>query len=246
MPTNASQQEELYGNWRLHAPDGELLALIDMRRSNWYLKKNLAIQINEKTIRLLFEPKGRGNQIIYKDNLCVVCGATENLNKHHVIPQVYRKYMPNKIKSRSSHDVVSICVNCHSKYEEHATQYKMKIEQEYGLILNDPKMNHDLLDAQKAALALENHYDKIPVDRIEQLKQIVEEYLGKEYNSSLIPDLLNTPVTLKQNRNYEEILSNIDLKAFCRSWRVHFVEIMNPQYLPDNWSIEGPQDEEDD
>lgn len=39
---------------------GTFLALIDRKRFNWYLRKNLATKIDENTIAIKFKPKGDG------------------------------------------------------------------------------------------------------------------------------------------------------------------------------------------
>ncbi len=70
------------------APDGELLSNCDMKKAMWYIERELADKIKDTpfTIRLRFEPNGRGVakpvQTIYDDkfyivdreNKCVVCG----------------------------------------------------------------------------------------------------------------------------------------------------------------------------
>lgn len=243
MPTNPSQQEELYGNWRLLAPDGELLAMIDAHRSNWYLKRNLATKIDEKTIRLLFEPNGRGNLVIFKKNICVVCGTTDNLNKHHVVPRIYRKEMPTEIKDRSSHDIVSVCTSCHMLYEDKVSDYKKYIDEKYCLQSKTQEVQLDLLTARKAAGAIKEHRDSLPADRVKYLQNKIADYFHETYSEDLLDRILQIrPKSLTQ-KNFKERFKEIDLNEFCRSWRKHFVDTMNPQFLPEQWSIEGPEDE---
>lgn len=48
-----------------------------------------------------------------KLNRCVRCGAEEYLTRFHVVPHMYRKYLPLHIKNHSTHDVVVLCASCH-------------------------------------------------------------------------------------------------------------------------------------
>ena len=68
----------------IHAPDGELLFLAPRKKVMWYLTRNLAEKMCDDplTIRLSFEPHGRGHAGIKyylssHDNHCVVCGKED-------------------------------------------------------------------------------------------------------------------------------------------------------------------------
>ena len=52
--------------------------------------------------KLTFTPAGLGEDtkhIILKENKCVVCGCTkqDTLSRHHVVPKMYKKIMPDNI-----------------------------------------------------------------------------------------------------------------------------------------------------
>ena len=48
-----------------------------------------------------------------KDNVCVVCGATEGVLRKMIIPHDYRKHFPQHFKDHMSHDVLLMCLDCH-------------------------------------------------------------------------------------------------------------------------------------
>src|SRR5271154_4010708 len=98
----------MYDNCRLYGPDGLFMAFCDKKRFNWYLKKGLANQIDDKSIQLNFSPKGTGcserGQYLKtpRQSICVVCGTDKDLTKHHVVPTRFRKHFPVEIKSHAS------------------------------------------------------------------------------------------------------------------------------------------------
>ena len=51
---------------------------------------------SENTVRLLFEPAGKPDEdrryyLAEKENICAVCGTTENYIRKCVVPHEYRK-----------------------------------------------------------------------------------------------------------------------------------------------------------
>jgi len=124
--------KQAYDDCQMLSAEGVLMAKIDRKRFNWYIKKNLAEQIDANTIKLKFEPKGLGyaNDKFYLSkmmNHCVVCGVNDHYTKHHVVPHEYRKHFPLDFKSSSSHDIVLLCSNCHESYETLAMQFKKQL-----------------------------------------------------------------------------------------------------------------------
>lgn len=51
-----------YDHFELQSKDGEFLSYVNEKRFNWYLKKDLAVKVNDKTIKLKFEAGGKGNK----------------------------------------------------------------------------------------------------------------------------------------------------------------------------------------
>jgi hypothetical protein len=59
---------------------------------------------------------------IHRENICVVCGNTEKLTKHHIIPSCYTAKLDKDIKKtlKNVHfepDYCCTCKKCHKKYE---------------------------------------------------------------------------------------------------------------------------------
>lgn len=138
--------KNLYDNYRVIGPTGEFMFTCDRKKRNWYLERNLAVEQEDspQVIRLTFQPKGMGNQgsAFYEgglDNRCVVCGVEQNLVRHQVVPHSYRRHFPMRIKSHSSHDVVFMCVSCHSRSQAHSDQLKTTISVEMKIPLDAPQ-----------------------------------------------------------------------------------------------------------
>ena len=49
---------------------------------------------------------------------CVICGATDKLTIHHVVPQCIRKRFPVSEKARARQWCVLLCTKCHKNVEE--------------------------------------------------------------------------------------------------------------------------------
>lgn len=59
-----------------------------------------------RSIKLTFEAKGDGHKkgdymVEDRSNTCVSCGSNQYLTVHHVVPEMYRHWMPLTIKSKS-------------------------------------------------------------------------------------------------------------------------------------------------
>jgi hypothetical protein len=113
----SSRKKELYENCRMRGPDGVLLCTCNYKKIQWYISRDLADLVEEDppTIQLRFQPGGRGHvgdpyYLAKKENKCVVCGHGENYIRHSIVPHSYRKCFPIEKKSRSSHDIVLVCV----------------------------------------------------------------------------------------------------------------------------------------
>jgi len=92
----------LYENYRVLAPDGELLCTCSCAKVRWYVDRGLgtleaADEANNlgPAVRLSFEPQGRRHPddhyvITAKFNKCVKCGHDGDFVRHNVVPQVGR------------------------------------------------------------------------------------------------------------------------------------------------------------
>src|SRR5688572_30734553 len=126
-------------NWKVLHPNGKHMFTTSQNRVKNYLKKNLAIIVADQVIQLTFMPEGEGFAddeifgLLPRINQCVVCAAIDELQRHHVVPYHYRKFMPVDYKSRNHHDVVLICREHHQEYEMIAKEYKTYIARKYDV-----------------------------------------------------------------------------------------------------------------
>lgn len=256
-----NRTKEIYGNCRVYHPDGSLMFLCVEKRINWYLSRNLGEVICEKplSIKLNFEPNGKGaydskydeNERMYllgtKRNVCVVCGSEDlsSLTKHHVVPHEYRKFFPVEIKSRSPHDIVPICRKHHSIYEnEHANKLKRKLEKELGIDPANSVYSGMKTIARAVAFAKiimdPDRVLSIPLPKIEYFMSEIRKYFGEAPLTEIAE--INMRVTSREM--VEEVAKKViegmtenDINNFIKMWRTDFIMSMNPQFLPEGWSI---------
>lgn len=243
------RKKPLYGNCLITAPDGQALCRTGMKKINWYLHRNLGeIVSNEPvTLRLFFEPSGRkGSEHPYntsfKENRCVSCGGGDKITRHHVVPYCFRKHFPEHMKRHQLHDILPLCVPCHDKYELVATEFKNKIAKELnipicGTGVVSEKSYYPIMAAAKALL---NQKHKLPESRREELFNKIKEFYQREITQEdIVSASLLKPFSYEMYKTFGQIvvekLENI--RDFIFKWRAHFIENMNPQYLPEYWSI---------
>ena len=247
----SKRNKPIYGNCRVHHPDGRLMFSCSEKRAKWYLNRNLATILieNPLTIILNFEPKGMGNSNEYylcdKDNACVVCAEKnmEVLTKHHVVPLEYRKNFPLEKKSRSSHDIVIMCEKHHFEYENlYADKLKEKLEKQFGInrkeiILNKSKslktykFSEIMLDSERCK--------KIPITRIEYFRKEMKRLFGTDDPFEVSKLNLYKEMDNEINIVAKKVVENVDnIDEFCIMWRKHFVEFAKPKYLPIGWDVE--------
>lgn len=121
----------VYGNIALEDPTGLLMCRISKQKRNWYVRKGLADEIEPSRIRLKFFPKGPGHagNSVYlnrRENICVVCGASEFISRHFIVPNCYRKHLPPEYKSHCPYDIVLMCVQCKMRANVHADELREK------------------------------------------------------------------------------------------------------------------------
>lgn len=243
-----------YSNWLMLSPDDEEMCRCGQTRVEWYLKKGLAdiISNDPPIIKLKFIPNGHGNKddafsLSKKKNICVVCGVELDLTKHHIVPSMYRKHLPIKIKSRSDHDVVVICVKCHESYETVAMSLKQEIHIEYtgSKIPIFKRDNHSRdIDRAKGFIEILSIDSKIPEHRKLEMKNFIKSLFGyyPTYDQLLmIKSSLKTETINDSNKNYGKIIvdkmSYDDIQLFVERWRAHFLYVMKPKFMPDFWDV---------
>ena len=242
-----TKNRKIYGNYKVFSPDGVLMFRCDLKKINWYLSRNLAVRINDNDIKLTFTPNGLGSGGVgygseALENKCVICGSTESLTKHHVVPRCYRIHFPEEIKSHSHHDVLSVCVECHFSYETEALKYKKELSNKYEAPMILPTDLKKMKISRLKGLFSCLNQEKIPESRKKQIKKEIRSELGiKKITNKMISDWINNEKKI-QSRNQrthgEIVVSQLDdINEFIINWRNHFVQNTNPKHLPKKWSI---------
>lgn len=252
------RQKPMYDNCQLVAPDGELLCSCDKGKAEWYVYKGLGEKVSDDpfTVRLNFEPSGRPtlDNVFYtmeKSNQCVVCGKTENFHRKLVVPSEYRKYFPNLMKKNLSHDVLLLCVHCHKKSNILDQQMRQKLAELCDAPLGSRKnvkykFNPELARVKSAATALCTNGNKIPEWRQQELKKVISDYYGvPEVTEEILNQAANIEVSALNDsfvshglKVYQYFCENGGLIQFEKMWRQHFLDTMQPQFLPAMWSVE--------
>lgn len=269
---HGSRKFDLSDNWDVHHPNGTHMFTTSKRKVDWYLSRDLAVIIAPQKVKLTFEPKGDGfkeHEIFGKTprvNRCVVCGKETGLQRHHVVPYHYRKFMPLRYKSRNHHDVVLICREHHEEYEQIAKFYKNQIAKDFN-VESIEEMNakqisfmvENLKDQFKAIKLLDtllNRYNLIPVDRIDWICDELESLLSikvRDLSFEEVENLyINTNKLIETKKNelmnvenfyhgkavIAKLKDDTAFELFIRGWRIHFLESMKPEFMPVGWSVD--------
>ncbi len=242
----------VFDNCIIQAPDGVTLSRCGIKKLKWYVSRGLAEQVgdNPPTIRLKFEPRGRDgldDPLLTdgKPNICVVCGTPEDLTKHHIVPYSFVKHMAVDKKVDVIHDIYPLCRYHHTEYERLSTERRKEMAEAFGVPLYglDPDDLQPFARGVKSASALLRHGENIPDDRREMLLANVREFLKLDREPTL-QELKNAAnFRMKDHENYVNFSKHVagqyeDLEQFAKEWRIHFMETMKPQFMPDNWSVD--------
>ncbi|KAM4691044.1 exonuclease 3'-5' domain-containing protein 2 [Rhinophrynus dorsalis] len=255
----SARKSPLYDNCFLHAPDGQPLCTCDRKKAQWYLDKGIGDLVSSVPfiVKLRFEPSGRPESSVdyyltVKENICVVCGKRESYIRKNIVPHEYRRHFPIQMKDHNSHDVLLLCTECHAVSNYYDTSLKQQLAEEFNApigceegvrLLEDPVRRQ----VRSAARALLNAA-KIPDLRKEELlseirafyctEDIAEERLQEAANlETRIFNETYTPHGLKVVQNFSKggLKSLMELE---RRWRQHFLDTMQPKYLPQQWSVD--------
>ncbi len=262
MSTGLNKTDKKYTNIKVHHPDGTLMFRCSQRRLNFYLGKNLVDKIGENSYKLNFIPKGYGKhdtlyEVSEKTTHCVVCGAKENLSKHHVVPYCFKKFFPDEFKRHNSYDVLFTCIDCHHKYELAANKFKAKLFDGTDLSgYNECQRNN--LGMNFFAKSLLKYKDRMPAEKVSLFEQKLSSFYSVEI-SCLTDEFLSNIIEknnnkyhkankkITENRNIlaikkfseKEDLTREDYIDFIVAWRRHFVEHAKPKHLSPYWEVEN-------
>jgi hypothetical protein len=245
MPNNFSTKA-IYDSFEMFHPDGTFMCFCDKKRAYWYVNRGLASWVDEENgkFKLFFEPQGKGksDSIYYTqkiENKCVVCGATHELNKHHVVPYVFRSRFPKELKESNHHDILPICIDCHEEYEEIANEYKKEIVEGLGGSFHQkPSKEETERKKTKSVMVLLSKIKSgevvgIPEERQEKLKALVNDNQHIFFDVKEEVKISHWADLVIGSLNSEE-----DIYSFMVMWRKHFIKEMKPRFLPDNWSVD--------
>jgi len=252
-----SLQTEAYSNWVMLNEQGQPMTRCAEKRARWYLNRGLAelVKENPPTIRLLFKPNGPGNQgdaysMAEKRNRCVVCGTEEDLTKHHIVPFMYRRFLPDEVKNRSSHDIVVICVTCHGEYEEVATDLKKVIACEHGCTYSEgtnwSDEDRDYHHLTGLARSLVTHCDVIPHGRQNEMLAEIMSGIGRPISIAELEELgdrerLAPSGTSEPGKPVvDSVMAANQLLEFVKRWRQHFLDVAHPKFMPEHWDVNRP------
>lgn len=197
---------------------------------------------------------------------CVVTG-TDDINvltRHHIVPTCYKRHLPEEYKSKNHHDVVFIAEDKHDEYERLSIPFRDYLHRLYGVPTEQEilatfrckfnrVMKREILPLRTAAHSLLRNrvvdtntkvqYEIIVVIAIEKLfgekiTLITNELLGRilEYTYIRTAEIKDS---LYQDPFKVLVDAVTDYDEFIKKWRTHFIETMNPTFLPIGWSIEG-------
>ena len=255
---------KIYGNYKVLSPDNILMFRCDEKKAQWYLTRDLADIVEDFTIKLKFTPRGLGNHdkpfgLTEMDNVCVNCGTPDFLTRHHVVPYCYRKHFPLHLKSHNFHDVLSLCIDCHEKYERKADELKEYLAQKYHVstngiiskynIIRDGVVGHNKITLEEIQmrkvisncnLLLRDDKSEIPLSRIEEVEREVREFIGGDYTEDDLKEISNLKPTILEKTHGQVVVEMIDdVQEFIEMWRKHFVDNNECKFMPENWDIKN-------
>lgn len=160
-----------YSNVLILGKEGEYLSTVSDRKANWYLKKDLANEVEPpapypRAIRLKFnhaavKPPDKWDLHIGID-YCVLCGTPHMLSLHHIVPRVIRRTYPVEYKNHSREWCVLLCLDCHRKVEDETQPIYQK---------NIPsfKVHRGETNSTLQFVKHNGTINKIPPDRLQRL-----------------------------------------------------------------------------
>ena len=210
--------------------------LCSKRRFMWYVDREIADvwPDNPGYATLKFTPKGHGDPDMVRQrvNICVMCGGTECLTSHHVVPLCFRKFLPTIYKDHNSYDIVLLCEDCHHKYERIATEYKTELIKKY--VSQDVLDRNRLITSGRKKLgAMKIHAGKIPLDKLTDLQNKLTDIL-------IALNMTEQELEMREPTNvYRHVVLNSHFThgELILGWKRHFVEFAKPKFLPDWWDV---------
>ncbi|XP_069494690.1 exonuclease 3'-5' domain-containing protein 2 isoform X2 [Ambystoma mexicanum] len=255
----SARKAPLYDNCFLHAPDGQPLCTCDRKKAQWYVDKGIGELMSSEPfiVKLAFEPSGRPeSQVDYyltvKENLCVVCGKRESYIRKNIVPHEYRRHFPIQMKDHNSHDVLLLCTACHAVSNYYDNILKQRLAEEFsapigceeGVRLLEDTARRQVRSGARALL----HAESLPEERKEELLAGIKAFYKTD---EVTKEMLNEAAALETricNESY--VPHGLKVVQACakgalpalmeleKRWRQHFLDSMQPKYLPTRWSVD--------
>lgn len=210
-----------YSNIVMLNVDATPLATISAQRAAWYLKKDLASEVEpplkyKRAIQLKFNnniKQGIAHDLTVCEDKCVICASEESLTLHHCIPYVIRRHFPLKHKQHSRIWCVLLCSTCHVTVEE-VTQplYKMDFPEKGKFKRN----RNSTLQAIKSR----GHLNKLSPEKLALLLS------DSDYKT--VDDI--PPIQVNQRLDLARIISKSHQDSI-KEWAINFIK--------DNGGVEG-------
>lgn len=252
MTIRTLTNQQKYDNLLVLHPDGTPMFKGSRKAVDWYLKRGLAVQLNQKTYQLTFQPNGYGkgndNEFFLDDlqNQCVVCGEVTQLARSFIVPHCYREALH---KTRDHYDVLLTCLECHDTYDSATQYFKQKLADLFKAPLNGWAPNekaereawNNKVKLSSYAHCLLKYSDKIPAGKQNKMREEMANWLGKEVKDKDLPQLAIKPTGFKLTNwvsHGELVVRKLSsISEFEEDWRQFFVDCMDPQFLPEHWKI---------
>ncbi|KAL7027429.1 hypothetical protein ACKWTF_005438 [Chironomus riparius] len=183
-----------------------------------------------------------------RENKCVVCGRKDELIRKNVVPHEYRKYFPIVMKEKTSHDILLLCFHCHQISNMSDIKIRKMLEAKCDAPIYELPKNQDELRKiryiQRSAGALLNKKAKIPEERRKELEKVVQdEYPNDILTIDFLYEIVNeAEPTIEHKTSHGELVveyykKNEGLIELEKIFRQHFLNTMEPQFMPKLWNI---------
>lgn len=239
MERTKSTREIIYDNYRVYSSENILISYTSKKKALRLLKWEHAELLEEIpfSIRIKKDIKASvpDSIIVPRENICVCCGTSNDLTRHHVIPHEYSKFMGVKFKKCNYGNVLAVCFKCHQEYEMEAKKLKIILADKY----NAPFIDRYSIQIFSLCFTILNS-EKIPYQKI------IELYDALSIATNLPKSALTEDFMIKQleerhrknNKTHSELVWEAIKNSpddFISMWKSHFIEHAKPQYLPLFW-----------
>lgn len=237
-----------YGNIEIYSIDNNLIFRCNQSRLAFYQKKNLVECIGDNKYKLNFFHNCSNSKTelsAQRDNKCVRCGCEDflTLTRHHIIPTRFRKHFPLEIKSYNSKYIVFLCTDCHYEYNECETIFNEELAEKFN-VKSYKECCYDIVTEKKILVGIANtliyYKDKLPIHRINFLEERFKKITGLEpVEENLFKSKKRRYEPMSPENDFGRLIFDkiTNIYEFQQMWLEHFVNNMNPKYLPEDLKV---------